>query len=192
LAAEKLKTSKSDALVTSAQSELKKRQDEAESTRALLKKQDGDIAKMLKQMTEMKDKQVSAELAAKAFQDRNTQLVNEKDMLARDNQRLVSSGANPNAGKVKDVNPPAENIEGLIREVGASGLVRITIGSDAGLAKNHTLEVFRLNDKAPDQSKYLGRIKIVEVGATEAVGQPMGKPAAPFQPGDQVGSRIGG
>ena len=80
----------------------------------------------------------------------------------------------------------------MVSEVDPSGLVRITIGSDAGLVTGNTLEVYRLNTLVPDQSKYLGRIRLIQVRNTEAVGQLMGKPTAPPQAGDTVSSRIVG
>jgi hypothetical protein len=66
----------------------------------------------------------------------------------------------------------------------------ITIGSDAGLTKGHTLELFRINTASPTQSKYLGTIRIVEAEAHQAVAQPLGRLSAPPRPGDHVSSRI--
>jgi hypothetical protein len=95
------------------------------------------------------------------------------------------------ATRVEGKNPPPENVEGVVKSVDPSGgLVTITIGSAAGLRKGHTLEVFHL-DKDPKQSKYLGTLRIVEVTATQAVGQPVGRTAAPLQTGDRVRSKIG-
>jgi hypothetical protein len=190
LVAEQDKSAKADAVIASSKAELDIRQKEVADTRDRLKKQSDDITKMLKDLNKAKDDMVSAQLEANGLRDRNMQLVKDKDQLAHDNLKLLAGGptavkAGPNAA-----NPPAENIEGKIMEVGASGLVRISIGSDAGLSKNHTLEVYRLNEQSPDQSRYLGRIKIVEVSATEAIAQPVGKPLAPLQYGDTVGSHI--
>ncbi len=78
----------------------------------------------------------------------------------------------------------------MVKSVDASGLVTINIGSDAGLAKGHTLELFRLHAENPSQSKYLGTLRILDVKATEAVGQPVGRLAAPPKAGDRVASRI--
>jgi DNA repair exonuclease SbcCD ATPase subunit len=192
LAQEKQKTQQVEAVVKTDEGELKKHQDEAEISRKRLQEQATQIAGLLDEKNKYRDQAVAATLAQKSLQDRNMQLEKEKTDLARDLQRMVANGGGTlTAGtKPRDVNPPAEDVEGLIREVSPGGLVRLTIGSDAGLAKNQTLEVYRLNDKAPEQSRYLGRIKIVEVSASEAVAQPVGKPTAPFQVGDQVGSRI--
>jgi hypothetical protein len=69
-----------------------------------------------------------------------------------------------------------------------SGLVILSIGSDAGLKKGHTLEVFRLGK----QPKYLGWITIVEAAATAAVGIPTSRLTTPIEPGDRVANRIAG
>jgi hypothetical protein len=82
--------------------------------------------------------------------------------------------------------PPA-GVEGEVKKV-EGGLVQISVGSDAGLAKGHTLEVFRLRP-AP---KYLGQVRIVEVKPTEAVGKVVGRPLGEIQKGDRVASRIKG
>jgi hypothetical protein len=91
----------------------------------------------------------------------------------------------------KTTNPPPDNVEGTVKTVDASGLVKVSIGSDAGLAKGHTLEVFRLSMN-PSKSKYLGTIRIIDVSATEAVGKPEGRLAGPIQEGDTVASQIRG
>jgi hypothetical protein len=83
------------------------------------------------------------------------------------------------------------SISGLVNDVASTGLMRVSFGSDDGLAKGDTLEVYRLA-KDVKQSKYLGRVRVVEVSAKEAVAQPVGKMFGPPQPGDQVSSRITG
>ncbi len=101
-------------------------------------------------------------------------------------------GGTEGATWVEGKNPPPENVEGVVKSVDPSGgLVTITIGSDAGLRKGHTLEVFHL-DKDPKQSKYLGTLRIVEVTAKEAVGQLVGRTTAPLQTGDRVASKLRG
>lgn len=89
----------------------------------------------------------------------------------------------------KKKNPPAENIEGKIKEVAPNGLVLISIGSDAGLLKGQTVEAFRLADKAAE-SKYLGTLRIIDVKAKEAIGQAVGRLTESPRVGDRVSSRI--
>jgi hypothetical protein len=83
--------------------------------------------------------------------------------------------------------PPPEDVSGRIKSVSPDGLVEITIGSDQGLLKGHTLEVFR-NGTRP---QYLGVLKIVEVTPHAAVGLLMTPQFRKLvQPNDQVASRI--
>jgi len=113
-----------------------------------------------------------------------------RDMVrARANTGTTTTPAYPTmyqAGK----NPPPESVEGLVKTVEpSSGMMTLTIGSDAGLARGHTLEVFRLSS-IPAQSKYLGTVRVLEATAHQAVVQPVGRLAGPAQPGDQVSSQI--
>jgi hypothetical protein len=83
-----------------------------------------------------------------------------------------------------------ESVEGLVKAVDEkSGLLTITIGSDAGLAKGDTLEVFRIVP-TPGKPKYLGKVSVIEVTASEAVAKPQGRLAVPPMAGDRVADRI--
>jgi hypothetical protein len=98
------------------------------------------------------------------------------------------------AGKLKAddaaKNAPTEDVKGIVTQVDSTNnLLKISVGSDAGLARGHTLEVYRVNDK---QAKYLGRVRVVEVNPTSAVVQPVGKMQGPVEKGDNVASRIRG
>lgn len=92
--------------------------------------------------------------------------------------------ANPN-----QPNPPAAKIDGKV-EIVDGNLVQVSLGTDHGLGKNHTLDVYRVR---PD-AKYLGMIRIVDAKHHSSVGQliPMGNAA--FRPqikqGDLVTSKI--
>jgi hypothetical protein len=72
-----------------------------------------------------------------------------------------------------------------------SSLVKISIGSDAGVRLNQVLHVFRLS-KEPGKSKYLGRVKVLDAKDKEAVAQPMGRLTSPVQVGDRVAEQIVG
>ncbi len=84
-------------------------------------------------------------------------------------------------------NPPAQDVEGVVKKVDASGLVTISVGSDAGLVKGHTLEVFRTTAPTP---KYMGTIQVLETTRTEAVCRPVGHMPGMPTAGDRVASRI--
>jgi hypothetical protein len=88
--------------------------------------------------------------------------------------RTTSSGRNT-----------SPNVEGMIKAVDEkAGLVTISIGSDAGIAKDHTLDVYRLTPTP----KYLGTVTILDVQPTEAVGKPQTKEK--IQAGDKVAGSI--
>ena len=178
-----------EAALVAAVEDVKKRQAESEATKKLLKEQTDENLKMVQKLGEEHDQMVAWKIRADSAELRTKELEKENDKLARDNQKL-SAGGVVQATKRDGPNPPLDSVEGLIKEVDPSGLVRITIGSDAGLANGNTLEVYRLNTQVPEQSRYLGRIKIIRVSNNEAVGQLMNKSPVPLQPGDTVSSRI--
>jgi galactokinase len=179
------------AALATALEDVKKRQAESEATKDLLKKQTDENLKMVQKLGEEHDQMVAWKIRADSAETREKELEKENDKLARDNQKLIANGGSVvQASRKEGPNPPLDSVEGLIKEVDPSGLVRITIGSDAGLANGNTLEVYRLNTQVPEQSRYLGRIKIIRVSNNEAVGQLMNKSPVPLQPGDTVSSRI--
>jgi hypothetical protein len=90
-----------------------------------------------------------------------------------------------NGGSVK--NPPAEDVDGLVKAVDPeSGLITITIGSDAGLSKGNTLEVYRLKPEAT----YLGTVVILMVRPNEAVARPLTRVRGAIRVGDTVATNI--
>jgi hypothetical protein len=178
------------ATVAAAQADVTRRQADVDQLKSTLTVQMEENKKLVDLNNTLRQEKTTAEIEANALRARDKELVEKLQDLAREIARAKSplaGGVGTKMGTGK--NPPPEKIEGLVRQADPSGLVKITIGSDAGLMKGHTLEVFRLSN-IPEQSKYLGTIKIIDVSATEAVGQPLGRMAAPLQVGDTVASRI--
>lgn len=90
-------------------------------------------------------------------------------------------------------NPLEKNVEGLVKNTDSRDgmtLMTLTIGSDAGLAKGHTLELFRINPSSPSKSKYLGTIRILETQAKQSVAQAVGRLADTPKAGDRVASHF--
>jgi RNA polymerase sigma factor (sigma-70 family) len=81
--------------------------------------------------------------------------------------------------------PLAAEVQGQIKKTDDSGLVIINIGSDAGLAKGDTLEVYRSKP-----AKYLGKVRVIDVKPNEAVAQPVSKLRESVEVGDHVASKI--
>lgn len=153
--------------------------------REALKKEQAKSFDLVKEANQARDEMVAAQIAAKTLKDRNTQLESQVQELARNLAQAKATLGASSGMLAKGVNPPPENVEGLVRRA-EGNLVTISLGSDAGLAKGQTMEVFRLGANA----RYIGRIRLVEVEAKQAVGQLTGRATSPIQVGDRVASRI--
>lgn len=170
---------------------------DVENLRDSLRSEQEKVTKSIVAMNDMRDKKVAAEIAMESFRDRNVVIEKQLRELNSEVARLranalVSSApggskGRPGSGSLGGASPPPTNAEGLVARA-EGNLVKITIGSDSGLSKGNTLEVFRLGQTP----KYLGRIRIVEVTPNEAVGQAMGRLSAPILKGDRVASTIMG
>lgn len=86
--------------------------------------------------------------------------------------------------------PQERDVNGTVTDVASdSAFATIDIGSDVGVKAGSELDVYRLDLQNARNSRYLGRLKIVKVETTRAVGtvipQPGSKPDV--RPGDRVG-----
>jgi hypothetical protein len=159
-----------------------------------LEKQVGDKDKQIVALIETKNKanddRVAAEIRANSYQGKaermEARLKDTETELARQ-RRNGGSGGSGSTTLVSTSNPPSQSVEGVVTETTQRGdLVRISIGSDAGLVRGNTLDVFRTNPSP----QYLGQIRLTDVRANEAVGQPVDKMKAPVQKGDIVASDV--
>lgn len=149
---------------------------------------------MAKQNAELRDQATVAQIGERTALERASRVEKQLQQMAKDMARMRANGASLTA-RAGGRNPPPENVEGLVKDTDTRGgtvLMTLSIGSDAGLAKGHTLELFRLNPAVPSQSKYLGTVRIVEAEAHQSVAQPVGRLSTLPQRGDRVASRIGG
>lgn len=84
-------------------------------------------------------------------------------------------------------NPPPQDVQGKITLISPDwDLVKIDLGSDAGLSKGHTLEVFRLQPKPV----YLGTVQVLATTSTTAIARPLRGAKKDLRAGDLVASRI--
>jgi multidrug efflux pump subunit AcrA (membrane-fusion protein) len=167
---------------------------EVKSLNAAIETRDKQIRDMLLAVNQFRDDSVKSKMEANDYKFRNEQMV---ELLKEKEQEIVAlktkspgsglGGPLPGGpGGAGSKNPPSANIEGLITQTDpSSGMVTISVGSDAGVVKGNTMEVFRLNPP-----KYLGTLRIVETKPNEAVGRPMSKPLGPIMQGDHVASKI--
>ncbi len=81
-----------------------------------------------------------------------------------------------------------DDVKGLVAAVTGNGMMELSIGSDDGLQKGHKLEVYR---KADGQSKYLGRIEIVQTQPDKAAAKVLPEyQQGAIQAGDRVAARL--
>jgi hypothetical protein len=145
------------------------------------------VTELVKQVSTLHDQKVNAEILAKATLERNSQLAKDLEEKSNKLRRLEIRGVKGDPTEFAKDNPPPENVEGLIKKSDpTTGLVTLSIGSDSGLARGHTLEVFRLDPAA----KYICKIRILDVRPHEAVGKPIAKTNGPINVGDHVAKDI--
>jgi hypothetical protein len=121
-------------------------------------------------------------------------LLKEKDRLIADQTRKNQPGSAPGIGPrdANYLNPPPVYVKGRVEQVDDvdKSLVKLSVGSDAGLRKDQTMEVFRIS---PKTAEYLGRVVIVDADLHHAIGRLLrqpGMPVASLQAGDQVASTL--
>lgn len=149
-----------------------------------------EVLREIREKNEERANRIKADIEKRTFQARSLELETQVKDMARELIKAKSGPGGFVVRKTGDENPPPDNVEGRIKEVDTEdNLVRLSIGSDAGLEKGHTLKVFRL-DPIPEKSRYLGTIEILVVRPHEAVGRPTSRIAVSLKPGDRVASRL--
>jgi hypothetical protein len=146
---------------------------------------DDQIRKLVETGNDLRKDKVNADIARNAFEEMNKGLEKRVRELEEIVKKAKQSGVQLVSNSAAD-NPPPEDVQGVVKNIDKSGLVLVSIGTDAGIQKGHTLDVFRLGD-AP---KYLGKIRIIETHPYEAVGQIIGKPSGTIQKDDRVANKI--
>jgi len=146
------------------------------------------LAKLLQEQEKLKAER------EKLLQEREDAKKQEQELKAETaklEQRLKELRAE--LDKLKGTPPPEKEarpkIDGTVKEVQESGAIIVSVGSQAGLNKGDTMEVFRFKPTPV----YLGRIEITEVKAKEAVARQIGKRRSgvdPIRAGDEVSTRL--
>jgi hypothetical protein len=166
---------------------------ENQGLQMVIKQRDEEIVRQQADIVKYRNKAVAEESARKNSDDRLAQSLERNAEMERE---LVKKGTGGAAGAEGapvrgQANPPTVYVEGKIEAIHSqdTGLVQLTVGSDKGLAKNQTLEVYRLQPSP----KYLGMIRIVDVTPHNAVGRLERTGTAdrtPLRVGDTVASSL--
>jgi len=171
---------------TVSQADVARRQENEEKLREVLAKETTRNSQLVAQVAGMRDRYVAAEIETKSLKGINARLEEQMQEMRKENARLAASGGGrAPVASASGRNPPPEQVEGLIQRVDGD-LVTLSIGSDAGLHKGHTMFVFGLGGNVG----YRGEIKLVEVTPKVAVGQVKGKLASRIRVGDTAASDI--
>jgi hypothetical protein len=144
------------------------------------------ILKLGLQNKEYKSESITAKTNLQTTLDRNKVLL---EKLVETTRQLTIAQGEQAAKAGRDApNPPPDDIRGRVMITDdANGWITINLGSDSGLNKGNTLEVYRLKPRPT----YVGTMRIFEVRPHEAVGKLMGTgPRARVQKDDEVASKI--
>jgi hypothetical protein len=172
--------------------ELNRRKAEVENQKKLVEDRDKKIAAIDRQMANLRDEATQYKIQWEQAKERLGLLQGQFAQMSRDNERMRQQlggaaggpgiASAPAAGTGSSY-PPAriEDLKGTIQRVDGD-LATITPGSDAGVAVGSELYVFRLQPKP----EYLGKIVILNVTPTQAVGRLSGPKARQVKGGDEV------
>jgi hypothetical protein len=184
----KLDAQQKQVILTAAQNSDRLRQDDNKRMLEVIKDRDAVIAQNVNEIKKEREDRVNAEIARNVMGIRLQQM----EAKLRDAVRDLAKHSTPvttTVAKTDAPNPPAESVEGLVSATDNSGLVTLTVGSDAGLHEGNTLEAYRIA-AVPAQSQYLGMVRIRKVEPNKSVAEPVGRMSAPLQRGDHVSSRV--
>jgi DNA repair exonuclease SbcCD ATPase subunit len=124
------------------------------------------VADLLAENQKLKEEAKKLEEDYRTAAKKNEKLMEEYRELLKTLDSYKAANPNGRAGLVR--NPPKEDVKGKVTAFDAeTGQVTISIGKDAGLEKDHTLEVYRLKPKP----LYVGILRITEVKKNEAIGK---------------------
>ncbi|HEV3258300.1 MAG TPA: hypothetical protein VG013_15580, partial [Gemmataceae bacterium] len=141
--------------------EVDRRSKEVKTYKDLLDARDRRLVELQKNFEKANEDRLAAEIAFKSELQHAKALLDDNDRLARLVEEQKSRGGTGTGGpRIETVaKPPPEDVEGIVEESDPkTGLVTISIGSDSGVTKGNTLEVYRYKPR-PD---YVGMIRIVD------------------------------
>jgi len=132
----------------------------------------------LKKVVELGDQLADLTGKKDRLEARNAQLANE---LSKYRLALTNAGL-----QLDRTGPPP--VKGVVLKTDPDGYVTISLGFDDGLEKNTELDVYRIG-ATEAATKYLGRIRLVEVHADRAIGQVIRREGV-IQPYDRVATKL--
>ena len=166
--------------------EIEKSRLEVTQMREQMTDRDRRITDLERQLTRTRDEAVNNQLNYNSLKERYQNLLTQNEDLSKQVARTTLTGGG--RATDKDKIPPPEQVRGTVKIVDGN-LATISLGSDAGVNKDHILFLFRLSP----EPRYLGKLTILSTTPFEAVGRI--EPASrniQIKPGDEVASKIAG
>jgi hypothetical protein len=168
--AKEIETVTADKKVTSAAiealtTEAGKKAAEIEALNTEIETKRGQVQDLYAKVLEATDKLASAQANLDKANRQSTILVKQNNEMK---QALIRLNQDP--ARAVAVAAPPPKIDGRIRAATPDGLVEVSLGSDDGLMRGHTMEVYR-EGATPNATKYLGRIEILSTKADVSVGK---------------------
>jgi hypothetical protein len=146
----------------------------------------GDVLKVQQKLNLEMRKSVENKIEADSYKQKAERMLVRVEDLEKKVTTLTNqiTALGPLAGKSTSslLNPPAtpapRDVYGTVRAVATSGITVISLGSDSGISAGNKLEVYRIDEKNPRNSVYLGELVISRTEPKQAVGQFYPKPYA--------------
>ena len=184
----KMQINQLTANLTASKQELQASQSEKSYLRDRVAAVDKELNASNLRVQESDNARVDAEINLRRTQERNERLLAENERVNKDLRTAKNAGVNAAVATNGTARrPPAEDVEGVVKATDAqTGYITISIGSDSGLSKGDTLEVYRLR---PDPA-YLGIVEVIAVRADQAVAKPASRVRSVIQVGDRVSSNV--
>jgi hypothetical protein len=144
-----------------------KKTSETEALSTLIQQKQSEIKDLYNAFLDLTDKLAKAQAAL-------DQANGQSKVLAQSNAELQAAlkrlGVENPAVASRVAAPPPGTLRGVVRAATPDGLVEVSVGSDDGLMRGHTMEVYR-EGATPNATKYLGRIEILSTKADVSVGK---------------------
>lgn len=152
---------------------------QAEAERAAVLKVQQDLNLEKRKSVENKIEADSFKQKAERMQTRVEEL--EKNVTTLTN-KINALGPQVGISASSIINPPPvpapKDVYGTVRAVATSGITVISLGSDSGISAGNKLEVYRIDEKNPRNSVYMGELIISRTEPKQSVGQFYPKPFA--------------
>jgi hypothetical protein len=173
------------------------RRDQVAALTKSLEQAQEEKEKLIAQANEERGKRINADVEAKTLRHQNQMLDQEIKNLQIALARAKTGGGTGTGSdravrRRTEENPPKQDVTARVTSADPGGeLIKISAGSDSGLAEGHTLMMYRLGNGAGGE-RYLGKVQVVRVSAREAVVKPFNGARLKDQPqpGDLVASRL--